>query len=101
MAKNQDLINDLAQSLDEAQWGWLYPHLQRGAVILVSNDLNLVEVGKAIANDTTTLVKGWIQKRLIGKPTVEQIQLWDKSPEKKFMSIVVQPYVLVQEMLSH
>lgn len=92
-----DLKDELRESLDEAEWEWLIPHAQRDAVIVVAGDLNLVDVGEAIANDRTSSVQQWIDKQLITKPSNTQLGEWNSNPSKRFDTLIIQPYVLVQE----
>lgn len=93
-----DLRTELLESLDEAEWEWLIPHVQRDAVILVAIGLNLVDVGEAIASDNTLSVQQWIDEQLITKPSVTQLGEWNSDPQKRFNTLIVQPYVLVQEI---
>lgn len=94
-------MSDLKETLDEAEWKWLAPHLARDAIILVSHDLDLLAVAEKVARDDKEQVAEWIEKGLLGKPTREQIETWTKTPTKKFLTIIVQPYVLAQEHLLH
>lgn len=92
-----DLRAELAESLDEAQWDWLIPHAKRDSVIVVSPELNLLDVGVAIASDNTTSVQHWISESLIAKPTSTQLNDWNLDRSKRFQALILQPYVLVQE----
>lgn len=91
----------LEESLDEAEWSWIKPHATRDVVIVVAAWLDILEVGNAVATDSTAQIKEWIQKGYLGKPTAEQISAWDQVPTKRFLSLVVQPYVLIQDALVH
>ncbi|MBU7582123.1 MAG: DUF2288 domain-containing protein [Nostoc sp. TH1S01] len=93
-----DLRAELTEGLDEAEWDWLIPHAQRDAVILVAPGLNLLDVGEAIANDNTQSVQQWIDEQLITKPSLEQVGQWNCDRQKRFNTLIVQPFVLVQEM---
>jgi hypothetical protein len=93
-----DLRAELAESLDEAEWDWLEPHAKRDSVIVVSQALNLLDVGEAIANNNVTSVQHWIQEALIEKPSPTQLSDWNQNREKRFNALIVQPYVLVQEL---
>jgi hypothetical protein len=95
-----DLKDELLESLDEAEWDWLIPHAQRDAVIVVSENLDLVDVGEAIANDNTTSVQNWIDKQLLTKPSPLQLGEWNSNPSKRFNTLIIQPYVLVQEKIT-
>ncbi|MDZ8256837.1 DUF2288 domain-containing protein [Nostoc sp. ChiQUE01b] len=93
-----DLRAELTEILDEAEWEWLIPHVQRDAVILVALELNLVDVGVAIASDNIPSVEQWIDKQLITKPTTVQVGEWNGDRSKRFNTLIVQPYVLAQEI---
>jgi hypothetical protein len=89
---------ELALNIDEAQWQWLKPHLERDALIIVSGALDLAEAGERIAADDSAAVSAWIAAGKVGKPSAEQIAVWDTEPEKKFLVLIISPYVLIQEI---
>jgi len=89
---------ELALNIDEAQWQWLKPNLERGALITVTAALDLAEAGEKIAADDASVVSAWIASGQIGKPTAEEIEAWDKEPGKKFLTLIISPYVLIQEL---
>lgn len=95
-----DLKAELAESLDEAAWEWLIPHAKRDAVVIVSLELDLLDVGVAIANDNTSRVGRWIDEQLLTKPSPLQMGEWNNNPDKRFNTLIVQPYVLVQEKIA-
>jgi hypothetical protein len=94
----QDLKAELAENLDEAEWEWLIPHVRRDAVVIVANQLDLLEVGVAIASDNIAIVQNWISEELIAKPSTTQLSDWNGDRTKRFNTLIVQPYVLVQEL---
>ena len=89
---------ELALNIDEARWQWLKPHLERGALITVAAALDLAEAAEKIAADDTGPVSAWIAAGKIGKPTEEEIAAWDEEPDKKFLTLIISPYVLIQEI---
>lgn len=91
-------MEELALSVDEAEWQWLKPHLERGSLITVAAVLDLAEAGERIAADDAKLIGEWIANGKVGKPTAEQIAAWDATPKKKFLMLVISPYVLIQEL---
>ena len=93
-----DLREELAQTLDEAEWNWLSPHARRDSLIVVSQELDLLDVGVAIAEDDTSKVSCWIEEALIQKPSQIQLSDWNQNQMKRFNALIVQPYVLVQEI---
>lgn len=92
-----DLRAELAENLDEAELDWLKPHIQRDVVVVVNPDLDLLDVGVAIANDDTLSVQHWISEQLLHKPFPEQLANWNSDENKRFQALIVQPYVLVKE----
>jgi hypothetical protein len=93
----QDFRAELAESLDEAELEWLKPHIQRDVVVVVNQELDLLDVGVAIASDDVTSVQHWISEQLLHKPFAEQLADWNTDKTKRFQALIVQPYVLVQE----
>ena len=94
----QDFKAELAESLDEAELDWLKPHIRRDVVLVVNQNLDLVDVGVAIARDDVVSVQHWISEQLLHKPFAEQLVEWNTNPTKRFQALIVQPYVLVQEL---
>ena len=86
----------LTESIDEAEFNWLKPHIQKDTVIVVNDGLDFVEVGVAIATDNTIAVQRWVGEQLIVKPSEQDLARWNSQPDQKFQAIIVQPYVLVQ-----
>jgi hypothetical protein len=94
----QHLRSELAETLDEAEWNWLAPHARRDSLIIVAPGVDLVDVGIAIANDDVTCVQRLIAEALIQKPSPSQLSNWNQNQTKRFTALIVQPYVLAQEM---
>ena len=94
---NQELRAQLDENLDEAEWEWLIPHAQRDSIIVVATELDLLDVGEAIASDKASEVQNWIDEALISKPSEVQMGEWNMQREKRFNTLIVQPFVLIQE----
>ncbi len=91
-----NLRAELVQDLDEAEWNWLIPHARRDAVVVVAAELDLLDVGVAIASDNVSSVQHWIGEQLLYKPSPDQLADWNVNLTKRFNTLIVQPYVLVQ-----
>lgn len=89
-----DIKTQLSEQLADIQWGDLIPHARRDALIIVTDSLNMIEVGEAIAQDNVSLVQEWISQQLIYKPSAEQLMTWNDNPQKTFSALIVQPFVL-------
>lgn len=92
-----DIQNQLTEEIAEIDWNALIPHAQRDGVIIVSPSLNLIDVGVAMANDSVALIQNWISQQLIRKPSADELSHWNEHPDKQFLSLIVQPFVLIQE----
>jgi len=47
--------------------GWLLPHSERGALVVVSGGLDLAEVGERMAADDSAAIQGWIDAGKLAK----------------------------------
>ena len=92
-----NLQEKLAKDIADISWTDILPHAKRDAVIVVEPELDLSEVATAIAQDNTTLVRGWIDRQAIGKPTAQQLTQWNDNPQKQFAALIVQPFVVIKE----
>jgi len=88
---------ELALSVDEAQWDWLRAHLERAGIIIVSPDLDLVEAGLKISDNDTLAIQSWIDTGKLSKPSAQQVAEWDANKEKRFQTLIISPFVLIQE----
>ena len=92
-----NLQEKLAKDIADISWTDILPHAKRDAVIVVEPELDLSEVATAIAQDNTTLVRGWISQQAIAKPTAQQLTQWNDNPQKQFTVLIVQPFVVIKE----
>ena len=93
-----DLVTELSRNLDTAPWSLLKLHAQRGGLIWVQPDLDLLQVAVAVAQDQVQLVEEWLRKGAMRKPTLQDFAELDVAPQREFMSVVVQPWVLFQDL---
>ena len=94
----EDIRAELQEMLDEAEWNWLQPHADREALVVVGQELDLIDVGVAIASDNVQSVQHWLGEQLIYKPSAEQVADGNVNRSKRFNTLIVQPFVLVQEL---
>ena len=88
----------LKKDVANISWKDLQPHAKRDAIIVVTEELDLPEVAVAIAEDNTASVQRWIGDRAIAKPSSQQLTAWNQTPEKLFITLIVQPFVVIQEV---
>lgn len=92
-----NLREKLKSELQQVEWSALRPHMNRDVIILVSPELDLVDVGERIAVDDKTQIAEWIDSGLLSKPTLAELETWEKQMDRKFLFLIVSPYVLTQK----
>lgn len=81
-------------------WGEMQRHHARGVVLRVAGELDLVGVAVAMAQDDGAAVSRWMQAGQLGKVSDEQARDW-LARDPDLWSVVVAPWVLVQEKAGH
>jgi hypothetical protein len=97
-AAAQALLATLKKEILQGLWVDLRDHAERGAIFMIPPDLILSDVGLALAQDNTVQIEGWIKAGELSRPTPAQIKKWDLTPERQFQFLIIQPYVLIQEL---
>ncbi len=86
----------LAAYLGDVFWSDLRAHAARDALIVVADDLDLLDVGVAVASDDAARVEAWIKGQKLRKPSAEDLARWPADPAAMFESLPVQPFVLIR-----
>jgi hypothetical protein len=94
------LIEKLSKEQDIAAWKDLRIHAARDAILMVANDITLTEVGAEFAADNKDMVSIWIKEKTIKKLDKDFLNMMETQMEKKYHFIIVQPFVLIQEILN-
>lgn len=89
----------LSKDVAHISWQDLLPHAKRDAVIVVAEDLDLLDVATAIAENNTVVVQKWITDKSIFKPSAEQLTNWNQAMETEFVTLIVQPFVIIKEII--
>ena len=86
-------------NLDTGKLSWreLQRHFARGAVIVVARELDLIDVAVAFVQDDEAQTKAWIMRSQIAPASDSDAQRWQQHASV-FWSLVVAPWVLVQEL---
>jgi hypothetical protein len=77
----------------------LRAHLERDAVFIVRANLDLIDCGVGVATDDVDNVKAWIRDGRLRKPSAKERTSWPEETTRRWMAVIVQPFVLVQEAL--
>ncbi len=78
-------------------WQELEKFYAQGKLILVSDTLNLVDVGYAISMDDATKIIEWMESGLLKKDFNDLAIEWHDNNEEVW-SVVINPWVLVQKI---
>jgi hypothetical protein len=87
----------LTSRLGPVQFSDLKAHIDRDAVFVARRDLDLVECGVAVAMDDLERVQPRLDARQLRKPSQQERSSWAAAPERRWLAVVVQPFVLVQD----
>jgi hypothetical protein len=77
-------------------WKELLRFFAAGNVIVVSDTLDLIEVGVCVADDDKEAVTRWMAEGAIAKVSDAQAEAWLKA-DAELWTVVVKPWILVQE----
>lgn len=81
-------------------WRELLPHFARGAVVVVAPGLDLVEVALSFSRDDAGRIRQWMGEGRVNKVSDAQAQAW-LDADAVVWSVVIMPWVLVQERVAH
>lgn len=85
---------DFREQIQATDWYPLEIHYVNSGLFLISSELDLEIVAKAVAGDDSTQVEQWLNDNLIYRPEPEQVEKWRKDPYAKIGDfIIVAPYV--------
>jgi hypothetical protein len=93
MRENEILLREkLAGEIGTVAWSWLRPHQERGVLFLVGEELELIEVAIAVAEDRAETIRSWLDAGLLNQPGPEQVEEWEISGGL-FAGVIVKPYI--------
>ncbi len=92
-----ELRERLKAEVLRAAWDDLAPHFARGALLVATPDLDLLDVAVAIALDDTTRVSAWLGSGRLRKPSDAEGAAWAAAPPA-FQAVILQPWVLAQRL---
>ena len=80
-------------------WKDLQRFFAHGRAIVVSSELDLVDVADQFAKDNKVMVEQWMQENKVGKVTDRQALDWFET-DTLVWAVVVKPWLLVQDVKS-
>ncbi len=99
---DDDVRNKLRREVMSCHWEDLAQHQQRGALLLLLPELDLLDVAEAMARDDKQRVTGWLKRGALRRAgEADRVQYEhesDEVSEVRFQFVIVQPWVLAQAL---
>lgn len=94
---NEELKQKINLETGQLSWQELQRCYASGNVLLISSTLDLIEVASAMGEDNAKMLEPWISAALIKRAEDAEAIRWNDN-QQEFWSVVVAPWVLVQEI---
>lgn len=95
--QEQQLLHaKLNTETSQIAWSELLRYFAGGLVIVVSDDLDLVDVAARFSIDDKTTVEQWLNQSKLAKVSDQQAKAW-LDADALLWAVVARPWVLVQE----
>lgn len=98
MSAEDDVRAKLEASLGPVQHSDLAAHLRRDAVLVVAPGASLVDCALAVAKDDVPTVRDALARGVLARPDETAQRAWAAEPGRRWLALVVQPFVLVQDL---
>lgn len=95
-----ELRQKLNLETGQLPWSELQRYFARGVVVVADPQLDLIEVAAAFAEDDKRRIEQWIQHTQLARANDEHALNWSEQ-QPDFWSVVVAPWVIVQEITRH
>jgi hypothetical protein len=92
----EELRQKLNQETGKLSWEELQRFFARGVVVIAGPELDLIEVAAAFAEDNKQRIEQWIESDQLERANDEHALQW-QARNTVFWSVVVAPWVIVQE----
>jgi len=91
----ESLTEKLKNEIGTADWTLLKPHAERGVLLIIHPQIDLLEVAIQVAKDQAEEIRLWLDGGKITRPTQAQMEQWETG-DTIFTCVIVQPFVLIQ-----
>jgi hypothetical protein len=92
-----ELRQKLNLETGKLEWSELQRYFARGVVVVADQEMDLIDVAAAFAEDDKSRIEQWIQQAKLARANDNHALQWnDRQP--LFWSVVVAPWVIVQEI---
>lgn len=72
-------------------------HLARAAVLVVAPTLSILDCAVALARDDAAAVHAWITSGALRRASDDEAREWPLDPTRRWVALIVRPFVLVQD----
>lgn len=96
----EELRQKINLETGQISWSELQKYFAKGNVIVVSPELDLIDVAARFAEDNKDAVGAWIESEMIKRALDDDARQWQER-QSDFWSVVVAPWILVQEIVKH
>lgn len=93
---DEELRAHLHGETSKLPWSELEKHFARGVVFKVEKGLDILDVAIVIARDDKDSLKVWMDNNKVMAAEVDDAKQWHET-EASLWSVVVAPFILVQE----
>ena len=97
---DEELRQKINLETGQLSWTELQKHFAKGNVIVVKPALDLIDVAARFAEDDKDAVAQWIQSEDIKRALDDDARQWNER-NSDFWTVVVAPWILVQEIVKH
>jgi len=96
----EELRQKINLETGQLSWQELQKYFAKGNVIIVTPELNLIDVAAQFAEDDKDAVAEWINSEKIKRALDDDARQWNVR-NSRFWTVVVAPWILVQEIVKH
>ena len=96
----EELRQKINLETGQLSWSELQKHFAKGNVIIVNPELDLIDAATRFAEDNKDIVGQWIQSEKIKRALDDDARQWNER-NGSFWTVVVAPWILVQEIVKH
>lgn len=97
---DEELRQKINLETGQLSWTELQKYFAKGNVIVVQPDLDLIDVAARFAADDKDSVAQWIENEAIKRALDDDARQW-QARNSDFWTVVVAPWILVQEIVKH
>ena len=91
----EPLAEKLKDEIGTAEWLMLKPHADRGVLLMIHPQLDLLDVAVQVAEDQTEQVRSWLDSGKISRPPLALMKAWE-TENTVFTCVIVHPFILIQ-----